>query len=72
MIVKNREVMTHSLTFTAFDVNDDDWDYVIDALSVALPDFNVFFGDGHNMTFSWESERVKEIKTKCDCCDCND
>ena len=57
MIAKTKVILEHAVCLTANDVNDDDWDYIIDALKVALPDFNVFYGAGHNMTFSWTSER---------------
>ena len=44
------------LIFTAWDVNDPNWDRVIKVLRDNIPDFEVRYGDGNNMIFVFPSK----------------
>lgn len=41
------------ISFTAADCNDESWDIIIETLREKFPDFQVTYGDGNNMTFSF-------------------
>lgn len=41
------------LVFEAWDVNDPAWERVIDVLRDNIPGFEVRYGDGHNMIFTF-------------------
>lgn len=48
------------LIFEAWDVNDPNWDIVIDVLMDHLPGFEVRYGDGNNMMFVIPHEDTPE------------
>ena len=43
------------ISFAAADCNDESWDIIIETLKEKFPDFQVTYGDGNNMTFSFTS-----------------
>ena len=46
----------HLLIFEAEDVNDKDWNEVIDCLKKHLPNFKTMYADGNYMNFRWGKE----------------
>lgn len=46
----------NSLLFEAEDVNDENWDMIIEMLRDNLPGFEVLYGDGNYMEFKWDKE----------------
>ena len=46
-----------TVIFTADDVNDPIWDYIISVLKENIPDFHVGYGNGNWMAFAVPKER---------------
>lgn len=44
------------LTFEAQDVNNENWETIINTLKENIPDFKVSYGDGNYMTFSFKRQ----------------